>query len=140
MAPMRAFDVFTPGRPAGVNFVDRRTVNNRLVDALQTPGKQLIVYGETGSGKSSLVQKKLEQIYEGHVTTRCSATMTFQHLLLDAFDKLDKYYIAGASSTTSQTTNASLALDFSRIRASIGYALQREDRRDAARICPPQLT
>lgn len=50
--------VFTPTTQVRVNFVQRSSVNDRLVDALMTPGKQLVVYGESGSGKSTLLLKK----------------------------------------------------------------------------------
>src|SRR5688572_14807734 len=85
------FDVFTPTTQANINFVARDAVNDRLVDAIRTPGKQLVVYGETGSGKSTLLQRKLNELYTDHITTRCSSTSTFESILLDAFDQLDKF-------------------------------------------------
>ena len=38
-------DVFTPTKPARLTFVEREKINDRLVNALRTPCKQLIVYG-----------------------------------------------------------------------------------------------
>jgi len=87
------FRVFTPTTQARVNFVPRVAVNDQLVDALRTPGKQLIIYGESGSGKSTLLLKKLEELYPGHITTRCSTGTLFEQLLLDAFDQLDQSYL-----------------------------------------------
>jgi ABC-type transport system involved in cytochrome bd biosynthesis fused ATPase/permease subunit len=58
-SPRRSvFEVFTPTTQARVNFVERDTVNDRLVDALRTPGKQIVMYGDSGSGKSTLLQRK----------------------------------------------------------------------------------
>lgn len=87
------YDVFTPTTPARLNFVDHPEVYDLVVDALRTPGKQVVVYGESGSGKSSLLAKKLEELYPDHITTRCSAASTFETILLDAFDQLDEFYV-----------------------------------------------
>lgn len=134
------FSVFTPTTQAKLNFVPRESINDQLVDALRTPGKQLIVYGESGSGKSTLLVRKLEETYVGHVTTRCSAAMSFEQLLLDGFDQLDQYYVEGADSSRSRTITAGLVADFSRIRASIDSSFKNAESSTAKRIIPPQLT
>jgi ABC-type bacteriocin/lantibiotic exporter with double-glycine peptidase domain len=56
--------VFTPTTPARLAFVERESINNKLVNALRTPGKQVVVYGYYGSGKTTLLENKLHQIYE----------------------------------------------------------------------------
>jgi ABC-type uncharacterized transport system fused permease/ATPase subunit len=109
------YSVFTPTTPARLNFVPRKQVNDQLVDALRTPGKQLVIYGETGSGKSTLLSKKLEELYSGHITTRCHASLTFDQLLLDGFDQLDEYYIEGKNTTADRRMSASIVANFSRI-------------------------
>ncbi len=63
--------------PATLTFVERESVNAKLVDALMTPGKQLVIFGHSGSGKSTLPHNKLNQTYEDHVTTRCMSGMSF---------------------------------------------------------------
>src|SRR5947207_1425056 len=78
--------VFTPTTQAKVNFVERnKELTNTFVDAIETPGKQVVVFGESGSGKSTFVKNKLEQVYPYHITTRCHVTTTFEQLVLDAF-------------------------------------------------------
>jgi GTPase SAR1 family protein len=134
------YNVFTPTTQAKLNFVDRPEVNDQLVDALLTPGKQLIVYGESGSGKSTLVQKKLEETYEAHITTQCSRTMTYEQLLLNAFDQLDRYYIEGRSSQKSRSISPSIRADFHRVRATIDANLSSTTGQSEARILAPQLT
>jgi hypothetical protein len=132
--------VFTPTTPAQVNFVDRKQVTNQLVDALRTPGKQLVVYGESGSGKSTLLLNKLRQVYAAHVTSRCSAAMTYEKLLLDAFDQLDPFYIAGRSSRKDRSLSPSIQADFLRLRASVDASLSKGTTLTEDRLLPPQLT
>lgn len=57
--PYTVHNVFTPTQPAKLTFIDRDIVNNDLVDALETPGTQVVVYGHTGSGKTTLLTNKL---------------------------------------------------------------------------------
>lgn len=45
---------FTPSSPAVDNYVSRNDADERLIDALSEKGLQIIVYGSTGVGKSSL--------------------------------------------------------------------------------------
>lgn len=56
-------DVYTPSSPATLTFVERGSLNDLLVDAIRTKGKQLIIYGHTGTGKSTLLFNKLYQTY-----------------------------------------------------------------------------
>ncbi len=55
----RVTDVFTPATPARVTFVERDAINEKLVNALNTPGKQIVVYGHSGNGKSTFLVNKL---------------------------------------------------------------------------------
>ena|ERR1039457_3524289 len=80
----RAYDVFTPRTPAQLNFVPRESLEDQLADALRTPGTQLVVYGESGFGKSTLLQNKIRQTHSGHITTQCTAVITYDQMLLDA--------------------------------------------------------
>lgn len=77
-------EVFTPTVPAKLTFVERVKVNDRLVDALKTPGKQIIIYGHSGCGKTTLLEHKLNETYAFHYTSRCTADVTMQSLVLEA--------------------------------------------------------
>lgn len=134
------YEVFTPTTQAQINFVPRKTVDDQLIDALRTPGKQLIVYGESGSGKSTLVLNRLRQTHEGHITTRCSSATTYDSLLLDAFDQLDPYYLQGKTMQKNRKISPSLAAGFWNFKASIAADLSRGSSLAEARVLPPQLT
>jgi len=134
------YGVFTPTTQAKLNFVSRKEINDQLVDALLTPGKQLIVYGESGSGKSTLLLNKLLQTYPAHITTQCSTTTTYEELLLDAFDQLDTYYVEGRSSQRTRSISPGVQADFLRIRAKIDANLSKSTTESQTRIIPPQLT
>ena len=73
-----------------------------------TPGKQIVVYGHSGVGKSSLLQNKLLQTYEHHITTRCMRGMKFDQIILDAFSQLDAFYISEKSTKNENSLKFSI--------------------------------
>jgi hypothetical protein len=133
-------DVFTPTKPAILTFVDREYINNKLVDALKTPGKQLVVYGHSGSGKTTLLVNKLRQLYENHITTRCMGSLTFEHLLLDAFDQLNPFYISEEGTYKKSTISSSIQADYLLIKSKIDLKASEGKHIKEQRMLPPQLT
>jgi hypothetical protein len=133
-------DVFTPTRPARLNYVQRPALDSQLADALRTPGKQLIVYGESGSGKSTLLRNKLAQFNTRYITTQCSAAMSYEQLLLDAFDQLNPYYIHEKSAQRNRSISPGVAADFKAIKLSLDASTGRSAGEVQERILPPQLT
>ena len=49
-------DVFTPTSAAHLNYIVRPSIENILHRDLRTPGLQIIMYGHSGSGKTSLAR------------------------------------------------------------------------------------
>ena len=89
-----ATQVFTPTSPARHTFVERdKSTDRRTVEALQTPGMQLVLYGPTGSGKTTLICNKLEQLVPKEpITVRCTSATTFADIVRSAFAKLGARY------------------------------------------------
>ena len=135
-----ATDVFTPNTQARVNFVERASINSRLVDAIKTPGKQIIVFGHSGSGKSTLLVKKLFSLYENHITTRCTVGLTFEQMLLNAFSDLKVYYSNELESSRKASISPTLKAQFFGIEGALG-GLKEESHKEVKRLLlPPQLT
>jgi hypothetical protein len=133
-------DVFTPSSPARLAFVERSSVNEKLVNALQTTGKQLVVYGHSGSGKTTILVNKLQQLYPAHLTSRCVAHMTFEHLLLNAFGQLDSFYTDECSVVDRKSISSGLKAEYLGLKAQVGAYLDRQSKVTVKRIVPPQLT
>lgn len=134
------FDVFTPTTPAKITFVERESINSRLVNALRTPGKQIVVYGHSGSGKTTLLENKLHQLYEGHVSTKCMKGMTFEQIVLDAFDQLAPYYCAEVQSTKARQIGGQMSIEYAAIKTTIASNLTDTSTDKRVRYLPPQLT
>ncbi len=133
-------EVFTPTTPAKVTFVEREIVNEKLVNALNTPGKQIVVYGHSGNGKSTLLINKLHQIYNGHITTRCMKGTTVNELIFNAFDKLDIYHPSERSNARKNTSSTSIETTYASIKAQLKIDVSTEISTKNSRILPPQLS
>ncbi|MEX6678006.1 AAA family ATPase [Pseudomonas sp. W2Oct36] len=134
------FEIFTPATPANLTFIEREEINTSLVNALRTPGKQLVVYGHSGSGKSTIINKKLLQLYEDHVVSRCMQGMSFEQLILDAFDQLAPFYTSETTSKKSTTKTALLEATYAGIKSQLGGNATVEAGDKSNRALPPQLT
>jgi len=138
--PYTVHNVFTPTQPAKLTFIDRDIVNNDLIDALETPGTQVVVYGHTGSGKTTLLTNKLEQIYPHHITTRCMKGMTFEQILTEAFDQLAPFYESDRSHSATESLKANISASYLAIKSSLEAAKTKATSATEKRALPPQLT
>lgn len=136
MSLLSIYDVFTPSMPAREAFVERLKINDRLVDAIRTPGKQIVIYGHSGSGKSTLIERKLFETYENHVTVSCVKGMSFESVMLDGFDQLDVFYVSGGSVQKSSGWNAQLQ----NLWFTVSAAKNTVSQTNSQRVLPPQLT
>lgn len=133
-------EVFTPTKPARIAFVERNEVNDKLVSALRTPGKQVVVYGHSGTGKTTLLLNKLQQLYERHITSRCMKGMKFDQLVLDAFDQLAPFYTSEFSSSQKRSISVDIGSSYKLLSAKIASSATTEASDKSIRVLPPQLT
>jgi hypothetical protein len=132
--------VFTPTSPARLTFVERETINDQLVSALKIPGKQVVVYGYSGCGKTTVLTQKLEQLYEDHVTSSCTNTTTFEALLINAFERLETFYSTEQSKSTRRKLSGTLETQLWRIKSALGGESESSEATKTTRLVPPQLT
>ncbi len=140
MDKLAAEDVYTPSTPATKTFVERSSLTNQLVDAIRTPGKQIIVFGHSGSGKTTLLLNKLEQTREFWIKSGCVRNTTLDELVLDAFDKLGPFYRKEVSYANTRKFSVSLGSEYNVIKASIDAGREDKTSETYQRVLPPQLT
>ena len=129
-------DVFTPTKPARIAFVERDSVNDKLVNSLTTPGKQIVVYGHSGTGKTTLLANKLTQLYERHITTRCMKGLKFEQLLLDAFDQLSPFYTQERQTVMKTSTGIDLGASYLMLQAKISGSTSTDKGEKQTRLLP----
>ncbi|MBO6661448.1 MAG: hypothetical protein JJ862_09755 [Roseivirga sp.] len=133
-------EVFTPSSPASLTFVERTSVNYLLVEAIRTKGKQIVIYGHSGTGKTTLLHNKLLQTYDANIVTRCTSDMSFEQLVLNAFDSLNPFYLKNKESKITKELGATLRADFKLISGSINSTLSNTKATSEERLVTPQLT
>ena len=135
-------EVFTPTKQAKLTFVERHVdeLNENLVDALRTPGTQVVIYGHSGTGKSTLLFNVVNRLYEKTITTRCTADLTYDQLIINAFDSLNIYYQNATGDKKSSQITTNISSEYSLIKAAIGASFANERTTSMQRIVPPQLT
>lgn len=133
--------VFTPSSPAKLSFIEREnSVNDDLVDALRTPGMQIILYGHSGAGKTTLLVNKLNQIYEAQIITRCMIGMSIEQLIVDAFDQLNVFYVKDKSQIETMSISADLVSSYLLIQSAFKANITNQSTQSSTRVIPIQLT
>lgn len=113
------YEVFTPSQPAYYTYVPRLSIDKRLERAFNTPGKQIIVYGFSGSGKSTILMNKLKSGNIKFISTQCMMGTTISDILIEAFDKLDVYYNPNIEKSTKKKVQGSLQASYLAFKASL---------------------
>lgn len=84
--------VFTPSSSAELTFVRRSSIEKKFHRQFKLCGKQIIVYGHSGSGKTTFLNKYFKEKNVSTITVQCASGMIFNQLLLNAFDQLGSFY------------------------------------------------
>jgi hypothetical protein len=133
-------DVFTPAKVAKINYIERKSIDKLMSREMNTPGKQIIVFGHSGSGKTSSVINLLEKNQYDYIKTQCESNTSFEQLILNAFDELNVYVVDGRSSKKTTSLKNELAQEYQNIKSIIGTESKSEESTTYARLLPPQLT
>ncbi len=133
-------DVFTPATSARLTFVKREDVQKQFDKALTIPGMQLIVYGHSGSGKTTITQNILNTRKNSFITTNCILDTTINDILLDAFDQLNPFFTSEKTSNQKNTISSELKTSFFAIDSAIKAELTSEKEEKKTRALPMQLT
>lgn len=138
--PIEVEKVFTPSTAAEDNYVHRPELENSIVSDLRTPGKQLLVYGHSGSGKTTVIRKILKQEQIRFVITQCEEATTYEQIILNAFDSLNRFIISQKSFSESSKDTASLVAEYNGIKAQFGNEIHKTESYTITPLLPPQLT
>jgi len=133
-------DVFTPSTAAVLTYVNRPDVYKQIDKALMIPGMQLILYGHSGSGKTTIIQNALQSKNIKFISTNCMIDTTVADIILDAFDKLNPFYTTESTSKTSEKISSELKASYSSVESAIKSELVAENGEKKQRALPIQLT
>ena len=138
--PVKTNQVFTPTKSAEANYVSRPELESLITNSLVTPGKQILLFGHSGSGKTTIIRSVLRQNRIKFIKTHCEAASTFNDIILAAFDDLDKFVIGEKNTNKRYTIKGDLASEIREIKSKITAERSEEDNTKMVRLLPPQLT
>ncbi len=131
-------DVFTPSSPAELTYVKRENENKLLNRALKTIGKQIIIYGNSGCGKTSLLNNKIKNDSIKFIKTKCVKGMPFESIIINAFSQLSINYLDGIEKSKENELNGELGFDIKILAAKFGSG-DKENIKKNWKTLPPQL-
>lgn len=116
----KTIDIFTPVQKADVNFIQRSNLKSLLTQSIYTPGVQIIIYGYTGCGKSSLYSKLLKELdYSSNMfITRCTSEMNVLSIKQDIFSKLTTFIDTEKTISNSTKITPELELEYADLKAN----------------------
>ena len=133
-------NVFTPTTSANISYIPRENVENKLRKALEIPGKQIVIYGHSGSGKTTVLNHLIREKSVTTIISRCTKNSTIDSIILDAFDELNPYYLDSTSKMLKTSISSSLTTEYLGIKSSIVSNIESSVGEVHKRILPPQLT
>ncbi|MGP4116645.1 ATP-binding protein [Levilactobacillus zymae] len=105
---------FTPSKPATNNYVDRGPLDRTIFREFAQQGRQVLVYGPTGAGKTSMVLDNLEKLKTRYQTKSIRVTMTnttsVESFIAEVAYKLQLTRMVQSVETTETSVNTSAAL------------------------------
>jgi len=140
MNEITIYDIFTPASPASLTFVERNSLNQKLDRAFNTTGKQIILYGHSGTGKTTILKNKISTYYSKKITTRCLKNITIDDIILDAFNELDIYYRDSIETVSDAKISGGISAKFLGIQAKIGAEISEGNKETLKKVVSMQLT
>lgn len=136
----KLLDVFTPGTIARVNYLRRKDLEKRITTSLDTPGVQIILYGHSGSGKTTVIRKLLDEKKYKFVRTQCTTDKTLNDIILNAFSQLDSFCVSEQIFKSEQKIGSALKNEMASIKAEISCVNENSSEQRLTRLLPPRLT
>lgn len=140
ISPISVHSVFTPATAAEVNYVRRPELENIIISELDTPGKQILLFGHSGSGKTTIIRSVVKRKGLEFIRTHCEKSTTYADIIRDGFDKLDHYYLNEMTVSEKQELSAHVAADIKVIKSQLVTSTEASEANKYTRMLPPQLT
>lgn len=132
--------IYTPTKAASINYIKRTEIEKQIVRSIKIPGTQIILYGHSGGGKTTIIRKVLDNLNRKFIVTSCVTGSTVDELIVNAFDKLNPFYTSEKSQTTKSKISSSLKASYQKIEASLTSEISEEISQKQVRALPLQLT
>ena len=132
--------VFTPASSAKLTFVRRSSIERKFHGQFKISGRQIIVYGHSGSGKTTFLNRYFGEHKIDYVTVHCDTSMSFEQIMLNTFDLMGLYYTQSGSLEETQGTTVTGGVEAKGIKSDAEYSASQTRVAHFARLVNPQIT
>lgn len=133
-------EVFTPNTIAKLTYVKRNVIEEDLRKYISMPGTQIVVYGHSGGGKTTLVRNILTEDKINFIRTHCESNSTFNDILLQGFDALNRFYVQERTTNASYSISSELKAEYKIISGQLTESISVSTSEKSVRLLPPLLT
>ena len=132
-------DVFTASTSL-TNYIPRIDVEDKFRQYLNNKGKQIIIYGQSGGGKTTLIEhiKTTDQL--SILESLCLKSTSVYNLILDAFDQLDVYFTNEKTDSETKKAYDKFKSDFKIVGNELGEETGQSKSLKSRRAADIQLT
>lgn len=138
--PVKTVEVFTPTKAADLNYIERPELEKQINSSLDVPGKQIVIFGHSGSGKTTVVRRLLNRKGLKFIQIHCEKNTTYNDILLDSFDQLDMFVTSEKSIQTAQKISGKLSAEYKSIKSELVTETSKQDSQKQVRLLPSRLT
>lgn len=132
--------VFTPASSAELTFVRRSSIEKKFQSQFKITGRQIIIYGHSGSGKTTFLNRYFSEHKIDFVTVHCDTSMSFEQIMLNTFDLLGLFYTQSGSLEETQGTTVTGGVEAKGIKSETEYSVSQTRVANFARLVNPQIT
>lgn len=133
-------EVFTPSSSAELTYVKRTTIEKKFNSQFKLRGKQIIVYGHSGSGKTTFLNRYFKDNKISVVTIQCDASMSFNQILLNSFDQIGVFYKQTGSLSETEGEKGVVSVEAYGLKSQAEVSSSQTKVASFARIVNPQVT
>ena len=138
--PYKIEEVFTPASSAELTFVRRASIEKKFDNQFRIHGRQIIVYGHSGSGKTTFLNKYFKENKISVITIHCDSGMSFDQILLNSFDQLNQFYKKEKSFTREESAGLYGGIESSAFKSQAKLTSSEASISSFARLVNPQIT
>ena len=132
--------VFTPSTSAKLTYVPRKIIESDFQKCLNIPGMQIVLYGHSGCGKTTLWKHILIQNKINYIKTSCTNTTTFNDLIINLIDQMDPFYTTEKTLKFMTSLSSDIQVKYESFKTNLGISTYKEDTSRYSRVVPIQLT
>lgn len=139
ISPIHIEDIFTPSSSAGLTFIKRTNVERRFHSQFRIKGRQIIVYGHSGSGKTTFLKRYFEENKIDYITVQCDSNMSFEQIVSCVFDQLNVYGINTRSVSNKLKGKGRISAGNTVVDSGIEFSHSNTETDNYTRYVSPQL-